>query len=67
MATLLEVPKIRPEDIAALEMTIQNLIQGVRDARAMERAAKEMDEARDQLREQLGELNVAAELTERDE
>jgi hypothetical protein len=39
----------------------------VRDSEAMHRAAKEMDEAREQVRQRIGELDLAAELAERDE
>jgi hypothetical protein len=67
MATVNESPAIPAEDLAELEKTIQNLIQGVRDPDAMDRAAKEMDEAREEVRQRLGELELAAELTERDE
>ena len=67
MATAEEAPAIPAEDVAELEKTIQNLIQGVRDPEAMDRAAKEMDEAREEIRSRLGEVNLAAELAERDE
>jgi hypothetical protein len=67
MATANESPTIPAEDLAELEKTIQNLIQGIRDPAAMDRAAKEMDEAREEIRQRLGELDLAAELTERDE
>jgi hypothetical protein len=67
MATVNEPPAIPAEDLAELEKTIQNLIRGVRDPDAMDRAAKEMDEAREEVRQRLGELELAAELTERDE
>jgi len=67
MAAVDESSAIPAEDLAELERTIQNLIQGVRDPDAMDRAAKEMDEAREEVRQRLGEVDVAAELTERDE
>ncbi len=67
MATVEESSAIRAEALAELEKTIQNLIQGVRDPDAMDRAAKEMDEAREEVRQRLGEVDLAAELTERDE
>ena len=46
MATIDESSTISAEDLAGFEKTIENLIQGVRDPGAMDRAAKEMDEAR---------------------
>ncbi len=67
MATVDELSAIPTEDLAELEKTIQNLIQGVRNPDAMDRAAKEMDEAREEVRQRLGEVDLAAELTERDE
>ena len=67
MATVDESSAIPAEDLAELEKTIQNLIQGVRDPDAMDRAAKEMDKAREEVRQRLGEVDLAAELTERDE
>jgi len=67
MATVHETPAIPAEDLAALEKTIENLSRGVRDPDAMDRAAKEMDEAREEIRQRLGELDLAAELTERDD
>jgi hypothetical protein len=67
MATVNESVTIRDEDLAELEKTIQNLIQGIRDPDAMDRAAVETDEAREEIRQRFGELDLAAELTERDE
>jgi hypothetical protein len=67
MATVDESSAISAEDIAELEKTIRNLIQGIRDPSAMKRAAKEMDEAREEIRQRLGEVDLAGELTERDE
>jgi hypothetical protein len=67
MAPFNESTPIPSEDLAELEKTIENLIHGVRDPEAMDRAAKEMDEAREEVRQRLGEVDLAAELTERDE
>jgi hypothetical protein len=50
MATVKESSTIRTDDLAELEKTIENLVQRARDHQAMERAAKEMDEAREQSR-----------------
>ena len=65
MAT--DVKSVATEDLAALERTIENLVKGIRDPEAMDRAEKEMDEGREEIRRRLGVLDVAAELTERDE
>jgi hypothetical protein len=67
MATVNESSAIPAEELAELEKTIENLLQGVRDPDAMDRAAREMDDAREEVRQRLGELDLAAELTERDE
>jgi hypothetical protein len=67
LATVNATPAIPAENLADLEKTIDNLIRGVRDPVAMDRAAKETDEAREEIRERLGELDLASELTERDE
>jgi hypothetical protein len=67
MATIAEAAAIPAEDLAALETTVQNLIRGVRDPDAIDRAAKEMDEAREEVWQRFGELDLGVELTERDE
>jgi hypothetical protein len=67
MATAEKPPAIPAEDLAALDETIRDLMRGVRDPGAMDQAAREMDEAREEIRERLGILDLAAELTERDE
>jgi hypothetical protein len=67
MATDVKPTAIPAEDLAELEKTIQNLMKGVRDPQAMDNAAEEMDDAREEIRQRLGELDMAAELSERDE
>jgi hypothetical protein len=67
MATADKPPAVPAEDLAALDRTIQDLMRGVRDPGAMDRAAREMDEAREEIRERLVILDLAVELTERDE
>jgi hypothetical protein len=62
MATIDESQAIPAEDLAELEKTIQNLIKGVRDPDAMDRAAKEMDEGREEVRRRLGEVDLAVAL-----
>ena len=51
MATVNESPTIPADYHAGLEETIQNLIPGVRDPAARDRAAKEVDEAREEVRD----------------
>jgi hypothetical protein len=62
MAAVEESQAIPAEDLAELEKTIQNLIQGIRDPDAMDRAAQEMDEGREEIRRRLGDLDLAVEL-----
>jgi hypothetical protein len=62
MATIDESLAIPAEDLAELEKTIQNLIKCVRDPDAMDRAAKEMDEGREEIRQRLGEVDLAVAL-----
>ena len=60
-------PAIPAEDMAALEATIADLINGVRDPAKMEEAARELDEGREEIRRRLGVLDVAVELTDPDD
>jgi hypothetical protein len=62
----IETGSIPAEDIAALEATIADLINGVRDPAKMEEAARELDEGREEIRRRLGVLDVAVELTDPD-
>jgi hypothetical protein len=62
-----ETPAVSAADLAELETAIQNRIRGVRDPDAMDGAANEMDQARDEIRQRLGEVYLAAKLTQRDE
>jgi hypothetical protein len=61
MATVEELQAIPAEDLAELEKTVQNLIRGIRDPDAMDRAAQEMDDGREEIRRRLGELDLAVE------
>ena len=67
MATVEKAHAIPAEDLTQLEKTIANMVKGIRDPDAMDRAAKEMDEGREEIRRRLGVLDLAAELSERDE
>jgi hypothetical protein len=62
MATAEESQPVPAEDLAELEKTIQNLITGVRDPDAMDRAAQEMDEGRDEIQRRLGVVDLAVAL-----
>ena len=67
MATAERPPAIPAEDMAGLQKAVEDMIKGVRDPDAMDRAAREMDEGREEIRKRLGELNIAVELTDPDE
>lgn len=67
MATVEKPSPIPAEDLAELEKALNDMIRGVRDPKAMDRAAKEMDEGRKEIRKRLGELNSAVALTDPDE
>ena len=60
-------PAITEDLVTVLEATIDRAIKGIRDPERMDQAAKEMDEAREEVFQRLGELDLAAELTDRDE
>ena len=62
-----EKPTAMDQDTAELEQAIANILSGVRDPAAMDRAAQEMDEAREEIRRRLGTVDLSSELTERDE
>ena len=47
---------------AEYEAAIERAMKGVRDPVAMERAAREMDEGREEIRSRLGELEIAVDL-----
>ena len=67
MATREKPQAIPTEDIVDLQRAVEDMIEGVRDPEAMDRAAREMDEGREEIRNRLGELNIAVELTDPDE
>jgi hypothetical protein len=60
MATVEKPPA--SEFDAEYEEAIARAMKGVRDPVAMEQAAREMDEGREEIRSRLGELEIAVEL-----
>lgn len=60
-------PPIPPEDMADLQRAVDNAIKGIRDPELMDKAAKEMDEGREEIRQRLGELDLSTELTDPDD
>jgi hypothetical protein len=67
MATAENPRAIPAADLAELQRAVEDMMRGVRDPDAMDRAAREMDEGREEIRKRLGELNIAVELTDPDE
>ncbi|MFO0952982.1 MAG: hypothetical protein U0835_17880 [Isosphaeraceae bacterium] len=59
-------PAVPPEDLAELEAAVADLVRGRRDRAAMERAARDLEEGREETRRRLGETDAAVELTDRD-
>jgi hypothetical protein len=62
-----ERPAANTEDLAALEDAVSDLINGVRDRKKIDEAAKELEEGREEIRCRLGLVDISAELTDRDE
>lgn len=55
--------KAVPVDLdAEFDAAIERAMKGVRDPEAMDRAAQEMDEGREEIRSRLGELDIAVDL-----
>ncbi len=46
----------------AYSVAIERAMKGIRDPNAMEEAAREMDEGREEIRSRVGELNIAVDL-----
>jgi hypothetical protein len=67
MATVEEPSAICTQDIAELKEVVDCLIKGIRDPEAMRKAGEEMNAGREEIRRRLGEVNLAVELTDRDE
>ena len=47
---------------AAYTAAVERAMKGYRDPRAMDEAAREMDEGREEIRSRLGELDIAVDL-----
>lgn len=59
--------KMRTTAAEELERATADLIKGVRDPDAMKKACAELDHSREQLRKKVGQVDLAVELTHRDE
>jgi hypothetical protein len=62
MADVERPSAIPAEDTAELQRAVDNAMNGIRDPEAMDRAALEIDQGREEIRQRLGELNLAVEL-----
>jgi hypothetical protein len=62
MSTGLKESGIPPEVMADLENAARYAASGVRDSEVMRQACERMDRMREELRRQVGEMNVAVEL-----
>jgi hypothetical protein len=57
-----ETPPIPAEDLAELEAAVADLIKGVRDPEKMRKAAERMDRMREEMRQRVGEVEIAVDL-----
>lgn len=55
-------PDIDPEVMAELQAAVANAIKGIRDPEAMRKAAERMDRMREEMRERVGEVEIAVDL-----
>jgi hypothetical protein len=62
MATKTEANAIPPELLAEMERAIQIALSNVRDPEVMRQAAERMDQMREDLRRQDGEMSIAVDL-----
>jgi hypothetical protein len=62
MATAEKPEAVSQEDRDALQEAIDRAVKGIRDSTAARRACEEMDQAREQMRRDYGERNLAVDL-----
>ena len=62
MATAEKPEAIPQEDLDALQEAIDRAVKGIRDSTAARRACDEMDQAREQMRRDYGDRNLAVDL-----
>jgi hypothetical protein len=62
MATAETPAAISQEDIDSLQEAIDRAVKGIRDPKAASSACEEMDHAREQMRHDCGERNLAVDL-----
>ena len=56
------IRSIPPEFLSELELAVDRLIKGIRDPEAMNRACERMDRMREEMRQRVGEVEVAVDL-----
>jgi hypothetical protein len=62
MATAEDPAAISQKDLDALQEAIDRAVNGIRDPKAARRACEEMDQAREEMRRDYGERNLAVDL-----
>ena len=62
MATAEKPAAIPKEDLDALQAAIDRVIKGIRDPKTAHKACQEMDQAREEMRRNYGERNLAVDL-----
>jgi hypothetical protein len=62
MATAEKPAAIPQEDLVALQEAVDRAVKGIRDPKAARRACEEMDRAREEMRRDYGERDLAVDL-----
>jgi hypothetical protein len=62
MATAEDPAAISQKDLDALQEAIDRAVKAIRDPKAARRACEEMDQAREEMRRDYGERNLAVDL-----
>jgi hypothetical protein len=62
MATAEDPAAVSQNDLDALQEAIDRAVNGIRDPKAVRRACAEMDQAREEMRRDYGERNLAVDL-----
>jgi hypothetical protein len=62
MATIDKPSAIPPEILAEMQERAERAAKGIRDPEDMRRACERMDRMREELRQKIGETNIAVEL-----
>lgn len=56
------IRSVPPEFVSELELAVDRLVKGIRDPEAMNRACERMDRMREEMKQRVGEIEVAVDL-----